>query len=279
MKNVIVWIFTSMGGIVGGTACGFFFGGTSGAMAAMLTGIIIAVPMFQMFGTAKSKGFLNFYVQLKDFEKRICFPDVFGKLHFLIVNTKHEGVCHKKDIGVIDDKGTEYSLGSEPISFGSPKSGYTIDVKNAHYTELLEKNRNIEDYEHAIQEALGETLYREFCKKYRKESEPDIYQINKEIDWLLDQKFIKPLEEQLFGETWGFKNFLRFLKYNYHPQALENAINTEKIWVKQEAQGYKDVERTKAMWKGVVALIFAIVIGVVVLSSVDLSGLLGGILP
>ena len=123
------------------------------------------IPVMQMISTSKAKGFMPLFLNLKEFEKFVHFPDKFGKMHTIIVNTKDEGVCYKKDMGFIDDKGTEYAWGTSRMSFADPKVGITVDVKNAHYTELLEKNRNIEDYEDALITFFGDTKYKDFCDK------------------------------------------------------------------------------------------------------------------
>ena len=229
MKNVILWVVCSLGGLIGAVLGGYFFGGINGAMIGMFAGIIQFMPVMMMLGAAKNKGFLPLFDNLQEFEKYVHFPDKFGRLKTLIVNTRHVGICHKKGIGIIDDKGTEYCWGDSPASFGEPKLGMTIDVKTAHYTSKLEED-GIEDYDQAIQEALGEEGYKKFLTQFRKDKiRPDIYEINKELDYILDADLKKKLEKEVFGETWGFKNFIRWLKYAYHPQTLENAIDTEKV--------------------------------------------------
>lgn len=272
MKNIVLWIVISIAGLAGIIVGCYFTGGVTSAMVGMLGGIVMVMPVMMMLGAAKSKGFLPLFQALGENEKYVHFPDHFGRLKTLIVNTRHEGICHKKGIGVIDDKGTEYCWGDDPCSFGEPKLGMTIDVKQARYTELLEEENKIEDYDAAIKEVLGEQDYKEFCKRYRSSNiRPDIFHINNELDFLLDKKFKDKLEKNVFGETWGFKNFIRWLKYAYHPQTLENAIDTEKVWVKQEAMGYRDVQRTSALAKAVIGIMFALMVIIIVLSTVDLS--------
>lgn len=276
MKNIILWVVISVAGLAGVTVGCYMTGGVTSAMVGMLGGIVMFMPVMMMLGVARTKGFLPLFQNLKENEKYVHFPDHFGRLKTLIVNTRHEGICHKKGVGVIDDKGTEYCWGDAPVSFGEPRLGMTIDVKNARYTELLEKDNDIEDYDSAVKEVLGERDYEEFCKRYRSGNiRPDIFYINSEIDFLLDKKFRNKLEKNVFGETWGFKNFIRWLKYAYHPQTLENAIDTEKVWVKQEAMGYRDVQRTGALAKAIIAIMFAVMVVVIVLSTVDLSNFMG----
>jgi hypothetical protein len=233
-----------------------------------------------MIGVARQKGFLPLYINLKTedgikTEKFIAFPDNFGRLKIMIVNTRHEGICTKKGLGIIDDKGTEYAWGNEPFSFGEPKLGMTIPVKAARYTELLEKNRDIKDYDEAVKEYLGDTKYKNFVEKHRKIQDPDIFNINNELQNITDEPHSQNLlNEKIFGETWGFKNFAQFLKYAYNPIAMENVIETVKIWTKREQMGYKDTDKAMSRAKAVVMVIIGVIILVVVLTSIDLGKIL-----
>jgi len=280
MKNIVLWVMLSLAGFAFCFIGGFYFGGPYGSMTGFLAGMIMLMPLMQMIMVAKQKGFLPLYVELKNHEKFIHFPDNFGKLKTLIVNTKHEGVCHKKDIGFIEDKGTEFSWGKDPVSFANPKLGITIDIKNSTYTELLEKNRNIEDYDNAIEKFLGPEKYKLFCATHRKNPEPDIHDINKELEDLLSQKPHDELNEKVFGETWGFRNFLRFLKYAYHPLAMDVAVSREKLWTRMEAEGYAESQKAISWAKAAVMIIFAFMIFLIVMSTLDLSslgGMFGGL--
>lgn len=278
MRIIVLFITAAIMGFALAFIGGFLFGGSYGLMFAMISGLMMIMPTIQLVSIAKQKGFLPLYLNLQDFEKFIGFPDSFGRLKVLIVNTKHEGVCHKKGMGFIDDKGTEFAWGNSPFSLGSPKLGVTVDIKNAHYTELLEKNRKIEDYDDAIRNYLGDVKYKEFCEKYRTDPLPDIYKIWEEMDRLLNEKFpTDELKEQVFGETYSFKHFVRWLKYAYHPQTMENAVETEKIWTKREQLGYKDVDKNISRAKAIVYVLFGLMIFIAVISSlnINLAGVFG----
>lgn len=276
MIAIVMWILLGIGGFAVVFVGGAYFGGPYGAMVGMAGGILALLPLLQMIAIGKQKGFLPLYVTLKDHEKFIIFPNRFGKLKTMIMNTRHEGICHKKDIGLIDDKGTEYSFGDDRVSFGTPKLGMTVDVRASTYTESLEKNRNIKDYDEAIRNYLGDARYETFCKTYRTKKRPDIFDINKELQMLIDTTPVTDeLKEKIFGETWGFRNFARFLKYAYHPQAMDIAVDTEKLWVKQEQMGYKDAERAMGWAKAVVWILFGLMIFIAVLSSLDIKNLGG----
>lgn len=273
MITVVMWVILCIGGFVLSVVGGFFFGGAYGAMAGMGAGFLMFMPVMQMITIGKQKGFLPLYVGLKDNEKYVHFPDKFRKLKTIIANTRHEGVCYKKGIGFIDDKGTEFSWGGDPASFGIPKLGMTAEIKNASFTELLEKNRDIKDYDEAIRKYLGDEKYKVFCEKYRNIEKPNIHDINKELDALINvEKPADPLVEKVFGETWSFANFARFLKYAYHPLAMDIAVDSEKLWVKQEMMGYKDADRAMGWAKAVVWVLFGLMIFISVLSSLNIKG-------
>lgn len=278
MKIIALLLTAAVMGFALAFIGGFLFGGTMGMMFSMLSGLLMFMPIIQLIGIAKTKGFLPLYVNLQEHEKFIGFPDSFGRLKILIVNTRHEGICYKKNFGFIDDKGTEYAWGNSPFSLAMPKLGMTIDVKNAHYTELLEKNRKLQDYDDALRSYLGTEAYDTFCEKYRTDTPPDIYDIYRELDRLIDE--VKPndnLEEKVVGETYGFKHFLRWLKYAFHPQSIENAIETEKIWTKRQQMGYKDVDKNISRAKAIVYVLFGLMIFIAVISSlnINLAGMLG----
>lgn len=274
MIAIVMWILLGIGGFAVTFVGGFYFGGPYGGMVGMGGGALLLLPLLQMISTGKQKKFLPLYVNLKEHEKYLMFPDRFGKLRVMIVNTRHEGVCYKKGLGFIDDKGTEFSWGSDPCSIGEPKLGMTVDIKNASFTELLEKNRDIRDYDEALETYLGKAKYTAFCEKYRSKDKPDIYDINKELDSLMNEKHPEnALKEKVFGETWGFRNFLRFLKYAYHPLAMDIAVDSEKLWVKQEMMGYKDAEKAMGWAKAIVWILFGLMIFIAVLSSLNMEGL------
>ena len=274
MLTIVMWILLAIGGFALSLVGGAYFGGAYGAMAGIGAGLLMLVPLMQMITIGKQKSFLPLFVSLKDHEKYLHFPDRFGKLKTMIVNTRHEGICHKKGIGFIDDKGTEFSWGGDPVSFGEPKLGMTVDIKNATFTELLEKNRSVKDYDEALQKYLGKETYNTFCDKYRTKDKPDIYDINKELDTLINIKHPNDeLKEKVFGETWSFANFCRFLKYAYHPLAMDIAVDSEKLWVKQEMMGYKDAEKAMGWAKAIVWILFGLMIFIAVLSSLNLQGL------
>lgn len=274
-KTIVKWFAYALAGMVLGFVLGYLVGGIPGAFVGLMSSILPTFALMQMFMVAKDKNFLTLFVPLGENQKYIHYPDKFGKLHTIIVDIKHKGVAYKKGFGMIDDKGSEYSWGDDPVSFGDPTSGYTVSTKAAQYCGLLHREEKLNGYDDAIKTYLGKDEYTKFKEKFRKEPRPDIYNINDEIEYLLHIKPEKELQKIVFLETYDFKDFLLFLKYNYNPIRLDAAVETEKIWVKQEAMGYKDPQRAMNIAKAVAIVLFVLMIIIIVLSSVDLTGFLG----
>lgn len=280
LKMAAVWVFISIIGFGVVFLCGMVFGGPNGMMAGLGGGILMILPVMNLIGIAKQKGFLPLYANLKDHEKFVIFPNAFGRLRTLIMNTKHEGVLYKKDLGWIDDKGREYAWGKDKCSLGYPKCGITIDPVPSHYMELIEKNRDIDNYEDAIKRFLGEKEYTVFAKKFREEVRPNIYDIRRELQYLINTANPQnELKETVFGETYSFKNLANWLIYAYDPRSMENAIDTEKIWVKREQLGYKPIDKAMSYAKAAVIAMIGLAIFFAVVSSlgVNLGEIFGGL--
>lgn len=275
MMVIGVWILLAIVGLCIGFLGGYAFGGPYGMMIGFFAGLMMLMPIMQMIGMAKQKGFLMLYRTLKDDEKFVHFPDKFGKLKTIVMNIKSPEVLYRKKLGRIDDKGTEFAWGTSPASFGMPHMGMTVDIQAAQYTTLLGKDKDgIKDYDTGVKKFLGSLQYRIFKKKYRDTSKPEIDDINNELQEQIDTVTPgDPLEKKVFGETYGWKDFCHFLKYAYNPMAMENAIDTEKIWVKREQMGYKDVDKNISRAKAIMMVLFGIMIFIAVLSAIDIGSI------
>jgi len=274
MNVVSMYVLVAILGLCLSFIGGYTSGGTLGMMMGMFSGLLIFMPVMMMIGYAKNKGFLPLFRALKDFEKFIFFPDKFGRIKILVMNIIHDGILQKKKLGLIDDKGTEFALGSDKMSIALPRKGTTVDLKDIHYFSLLKKEKGVEDYDDAIKHYLGDKVYEEFCEKFRKNIKPDIYDINAELQWLIDHEFPKDkLNQDMFGETVDFTDELQHLKYIYNPVSMENAVDTEKIWTKREQMGYKDVDKKMSTAKAVVYILFGLMVFLIVMSVIDWSQL------
>jgi hypothetical protein len=276
MKNVVIWISMSIAGLALSVILGGLLGGLTMAIVGILSGIIMFVPLMQMITVAKNKRFLPLFFNLGEEngvkkEKFIAFPDQFGRLNILIAQIKYKGICFIKNLGIVDDKGTEYAFGNDPISFGEPRRGYTVNVKSAQYHYKLRRNKGVNDYDEMIRKYLGEEGYKTFLTRFRTNPEPSASDIQNEISYLIAAKPVDNLSELVFGETWSFKDDLNFLKYNYHPVSMKNAVDTERIIQKRIDMGYKDTDKAMSRAKAVVLIVIAVVILIAVLSSLDLS--------
>lgn len=280
MNVIAMWVIVAILGVCLGFGGGYAIGGTMGMMVGMFSTIMVFMPVMMMIAYAKNNGFISLYRSLEDFEKFIFFPDKFGRIKIFVMKTVHDGVLHKKRYGLIDDKGTEFAFGDNRMSIALPKKGVTVDLKDIQYFSMLKKENGIQDYDDAIKHYLGEDVYKRFCEQFRKNPKPDIYDINMELQWLIDHPFPKDtLEKDCFGETVSFIDELQHLKYIYHPQAMENAVDTEKIWTKREQMGYKDLDKRMSTAKAVVVILFGVMVFLIVVSVIDWSnigGLFGG---
>lgn len=281
MRNIVMWISLCLAGLGLGVILGFMMGGLYVAIVYIFSGIIMFVPLMQMIGVAKNRRFLQLFFNLEEEngikkEKFIAFPDQFGRINILIAKIIHKGICFIKGLGVIDDKGTEYAFGDAPVSFGEPYRGYTINAKSAAYHAKLHEDEGINTYDEMIQKYLGPELYKVFYNRFRVNNpEPDAEMIQKELDWLQSTIPKSKLEKTVFGETWGFKDDINFLKYNYHPQSMKNAIENEKIIQKKIDLGYKDTDKAMSRAKAIVLVIIGIIIFLAVASSLDWSKIFG----
>jgi len=284
-KKMFIWMMIAMGGVSLSFAGGIYFGNITCGMIGLMGGALCMIPLMQMMGVASKKRFMPLYETLKDNEKFIAFPDRFGKLGFFILpkkNVKAPKIYYIENIGIIDDKGTEYSLGTDTLSFMEPGLGMTIDVPSAEYTWLARKERGIIDYEEMVKTYLGEEKYKMFMDVFRNTVKPDVYDIYAELNWLKDQEPVSKdkILLQVFGQTWGFKNFIGFLKYAFNPTNVNNIINTEKIAAKMEAMGYKDQGKAFGWAKAIVLILFGLMIFLAVMSILPgggLSGIMSGI--
>jgi lipopolysaccharide export LptBFGC system permease protein LptF len=176
--------------------------------------------------------------------------------------------------GLIDDKGTEYAFGNSPLSFWEPGKGFTTNILSSSYHSKLKKTEKVKDYDEMIKKYLTEEQYKVFCQKFRMNPEPNEDDINAELQWLKDTKNpASNLQITVFGETYDIHDDIAFMQYNYQPQAMGIYVESEKINIRREEQGYKDPARIAGWGKFVFIVILAVVILIAVLSSLDLSKL------
>ena len=71
MRTIALWIAMGVLGFAMMFIGGFIFGGPYGMMFGMIAGIMMLIPVTQMIGVSKAKGFLPLFLNLKDNEKFI----------------------------------------------------------------------------------------------------------------------------------------------------------------------------------------------------------------
>lgn len=277
LKTIIMYTIMGIGGMVLSIIGAFFFGSPIAAMFAMFGCFLAIMPMFLMISRAAQKRFLPLFENLAENQKYLHYPDKFGKLGTMIADIKHPGILFKKGLGIIDDKGTEYAWGKDPVSFWEPELGVTVDIPAAQWTHLLHKEENLLDYEQMVRTYLGEDEYVKFANKFRTNPKPDWIAITNEIEYL---KNFKPTKDStskfsklVFGQTWGFDTFINYLKYALNPLRVDTAIKTEILIAKQEAAGYRDQSKALNWGKAIMLVLLGLGIFFAIMSALDLKGL------
>jgi len=280
MNVVVLYVTMGVFGIAIGIGGGYFVGGTNGMIIGMFSGLIPFMAVMQIIGFAKTKGFLPLYKNLNEHEEYAWVPNKMNKIRLFIMKKKHKDLLYRKGLGIFENKGTEFNFGNNPMCFAFPESGYTVDFRTIHYFGLLEKEDKVDDYEECIKEYLGEEKYKIFCKLFRENPRPDYYDIDNEIQWLINNKPSKDngnvLDKNVFGETVDFSNRLKYLRYNYDPISSENATEREKIISLKEGMDYRDESKAMNRAKAAVMVLIGVAIFIIILTSVDISSLFGG---
>jgi hypothetical protein len=282
MRNTTIYMILGLAGISICITMGYLTGSEIGAMGGMMGGIICLIPTIQFLLQAKQKGFLPLYWNLLaenniKKEKYLFIPNKFGKLRIIVAKIVGEGILAIRRFGIIDDKGTEYTFGDNPLSLVQPNFGFTKNVVQSQYHHLLKKKGGPSDWDGAVKKYLGEERYKEFLLKFRTNKEPDAEDIQAELQWLKDVK--KPednLDVLICGETINFHDDIDMFRYTYLPQMMKVYVDNEKLNAKQEGLGYRPADQgSKAMGyaKAIAVILIVVMVVIIALSSVDLSQL------
>lgn len=284
MKQSIVWVSMMVAGaalvllgIIGGPGLVGFFDGSITLMFGLFGVVITIFPTMGIIGQVKKARLFPLLGGIEDYEQVTLFADIRNRVFPVVVSTKHEGILHKKDLGIIEDKGTPLTWANTgiPISISVQKCGVTVDLKKAQYQAKIEKGEGIADYEEAIKRYLGPAKYTTFSEKFRNTTEPQYEEIEKELSYLLEQEPNDPLITKVCGETVNFKNYLSWLKYAYHPLSAENAVDSEILETKRENMAYREASKIQGLGKTILVILIGLGIFVVILATMGPS--LGGI--
>jgi hypothetical protein len=285
-KQMWLWIGMMIGGaalamlgVCLGPGLGNLFPSTV-SMMFVVGGVAMEIfPTMNIIGQVKKAKLFPFLAGTADNEQITLFADVRNRVSPIIVNNKHEGILHKRDMGIIEDKGTPLTWADTgiPISISLQKCGVTVSLKQALYQNKLEVT-GLHDYEDALKRYLGPAKYTDFAKKFRGTTEPQYEEISKELDYLLAQEPNDPLSLKVCGETVTFKNFLNWLKYAYHPLSAENAVDSEILECKREAMAYKEAGKVQGWGKLILVILIGVGIFLVIISTMgpQLGKLFGG---
>ena len=266
--------------VILGIVLGPQMGGLPITMMFAVFGIAILVwPVISILGAVKRAKLYPLLAGCKDDEQVTLFADRRNRVSPIIMNSKHEGILHKRDMGIVEDKGSPLTWADTgiPISISLQKLGVTVDLHQAQYSKALE-GEGLKDYEDALKRYLGPAKYVTFASKYRLSTEPQYEEISKELDYLLAQEPNDPLVRKICGETVDFKNFLNWLKYAYHPLSAENAVDSEILEVKREAMAYAEGKKMQGWGKLIIVVLIGVGIFLVILATMgpQLGKLFGG---
>ena len=271
-KTMISWLLTTGGGaalIIGGIILGPSIGGQVVSVMFAVFGIALLIyPNMQIVGQVKKARLFPFLAGCGEDEQVTLFTDLRNRIAPVLVNNKHEGILHKKHMGIIEDKGTPLTWADTgiPVSISLQKCGITVDLKSAQYQSKLER-KGMLDYEDSLKRFLGPAQYTVFAGKFRNSVEPQYEEISKELEYLLAQEPNDPLVEKVCGETVNFKHFLNWLKYAYHPLSAENAVVSEILETKRESMADKDSQKMLSYGKLVITILIGLGIFVVILAT------------
>jgi len=285
-KQMILWLLMIGGGaalvMIGvclGPGLGNLFPATVSMMFATFGVVMEIFPTINIIGQVKKARLFPFLGGTKEDEQVTLFADVRNRVSPMIVNNKHEGILHKKEFGIVEDKGSPLTWADTgiPISITLQKCGVGVDLRKAAYQDHLEI-AGLNDYEDALKRYLGPAKYTEFAKKFRGTTEPQYEEISKELDYLLKEEPNDPLSVKVCGETVTFKNYLNWLKYAYHPLSAENAVDSEILECKREAMAYRDAKDIKGYGKLIIVILIGVGIFLVILATMgpQLGSLFGG---
>jgi len=280
-KNMTTWIAMMFGGGALAIMAVIIQVGLPTQLMFAIMGVVLCIfPTLQIIGQVRRARLFPFLAGTKDGEQVTLFADIRNRLSPIIMNNKYEGILHKKEVGIIEDKGTPLTWGDTgiPVSISLQKCGVTVDLKQAQYQHKLEKEEGIDDYEEAIRRYLGPAKYAIFADKFRNSTEPQYEEIAKEMDYLLQTEPNDPMMKKVCGETVTFKNYVNWLKYAYHPLSAENAVDSEILETKREAMAYRDIQKLQGYGKLILAILIGVGIFVVILGTMggQLFSLFGG---
>ena len=278
MQVVALWIMLSLVGfiVIFLTAMIPF---PLNAAGGIFGGFMMFMSILQMLSIARFKGFLALFKNLKENEQFTWLPDYNNKLRVYITQGKHKGLLYREKLGILENKGTNFSFGNDTMSFAYPHCGYTVDLPTEHYFSKTKEEDGLESFDEHVKAYLGETKYIEFKNKFRKkDQEHTIDDINRELDWICEQNPENKLEKNVFGYTVDFSSRCKYLRYNYDPVSALNATEREKLLAYKEGLDYRERVDAKymGMAKAAAIVLMALMIFLIVLSSIDL-GNLGGL--
>jgi len=277
MKEIFINIMMAIFGLIfiifGSTGLlgifGIFFG--------FIGGMLMFIPIFRDIGIITGEGLLPFWKAKKPGEKISFTITRNGKILFLPVVDKHEGVLYYNGKFFANDQG-------EPLQTRSGRDaclsisglGITLSPKMMGYVGALRKNQNIPNYDEAIKKYLTPADYQTFLMKFRGKNNPkNRFEVEQEIDFLIKKEPKDFLKEHIIGETFAFRDFLHYLRYAYNTLSVKNAIERERLDIMQRMDDYS-AKAKQAINYAIAFIIIMVGLGIAayIFSGVDMGGML-----
>jgi len=251
--------------------------GIIGIFLGFIGGFLMLIPILKDISIITGEGLTAFW-QPKKPGKKISFTITkYGKLLFLPVEDKHEGLLYHNGKFFADNKGDQLQTQSgRDCVLSIAGLGVTLTTKMAGYTALLKKERKVDNYDDAVKKYLGPSKWSLFQQKFRGKNQPkDKYGVHNELDFLLDEQPQDVLKEKIVGETITFRDFLNYLKYAYNTLAVENAIDRERIDMMDRLNDYSQKAKNAVQYAiAIIIVIIGIGIAAYIFSGVDMGGML-----
>jgi len=277
MKQVTFWFILFFAGI-GMAACSTFFTGIPAGMFSMMGAIVAGVPLFLVLGPMNKYGLATFWNGLKGKERFCLVVSETGKCLFDIMKVPFNGLLEKNNIGIVMDTADRMSFGNLPFSICVHKMGTTASPKVARYWNSIKENLGIESAIQALEHFVGPGNYDELHRRWE---DPHLNpkKIKANLNWLIDMEPKDDLAQRINGETVDFKDLVRYELVRTDPVVLHTGIDNFRSTARLEAMKMikEEGQKISAIGKTVVLICIGLGILLIILSSVDLGGIMGGI--
>lgn len=277
MKEVFINIMLAVFGFIL-----IIFGSTGilgiyGVLLGFFGGILMFVVIVKDIGVILNEGLLPFWRPKKKGEKISFTLTRTGKLVFIPVIDKYDGVLYYNGKFFANDVGDSVQTASgRDACLSLLGLGVTLSPKQMAYTAWLDEEKKCSSYDKTIEKALGDVKYKAFLSKFRGKHAPkDKFGVKAELDFLLSENLADELKTEIVGETYSFRHFIHYLKYAYNTLSIQNAIERERLDIMQRMDDYS-AKAKNAINYAIAFIIVMVGLGIAayIFSGVDMGGML-----